>query len=63
MACNVINHTHVGTSANVHKKPAILRVLLLKIKLLIIAYRNVLGQNNNTVIKVIERPLCEEKTR
>lgn len=63
MACNVINHTHVGTSANVHKKPAILRVLLLKIKLLIIAYGNVLGQNNNTVIKVIERPLCEEKTR
>ena len=38
-------------------------VLLLKIKLLIIAYGNVLGQNNNTVIKVTERPLCEEKTR
>lgn len=63
MACNVIKPHTCKYISKCAKKTAILMGLLLKRKLLIIAYGNALGQNNNTVIKVTERPLCEEKTR
>ena len=63
MACNVIKPHTCKDIRTCAQKGCDTRGTLVKKELLIIAYGNVLGQNNSNVIKVTERPLCEEKAR